>query len=506
MTTADTSNTNRKQRLRDAYSPDLFADAGRRFVDTMTRYYDDCQTRQTPALPYRPAEALLDEARDLLQSTPLTNTPPGRFDTIARAFLGAANHLHAPSYMGHQVAPVVPMAALVESLGSHANQGMAVYEMGPFSTVAERALVERLGAKIGWPAGTFDGVVTHGGAIGNTTALLTARNVRYPGAWEQGVDAAARAAGRGTPAIITSGDSHYSIARSAGMLGVGTAHVLKAALDDRRRVDPARLERQLDDAARQGLDVFAMVASACTTPTGAFDPIDQMADIAARRGIWLHVDGAHGGSALMSRTHRDLLKGVERANSLVWDAHKMMFTPALCTFVFYRDKAHSYQAFRQDAPYLFDPGAPTRVATWDSAIRTVECTKRSMGMGLFGLMATFGDSLFEDLIDETFALTRRLYDLVVDAPDFEPVNDPRANIFCFRHIPVSARSLPASDIGALQATIRRRLVESGEYYITQTTLDGVPALRVTMMNPLCEERDLTGLLDAIRRVGAREST
>ena len=106
---------------------------------------------------------------------------------------------------------------------------------------------------------------------------------------------------------------------------------------------------------------FAVVGSACSTPVGAFDPLPEIAAIAREEGLWFHVDAAHGGGILLSRKHRALLEGIGEADSVIWDAHKMMFVPALCTFVFFKDGRHSYQAFDQDAPYLFDRDSnPTR--------------------------------------------------------------------------------------------------------------------------------------------------
>jgi L-2,4-diaminobutyrate decarboxylase len=129
------------------------------------------------------------------------------------------------------------------------------------------------------------------------------------------------------PAILTGADSHYSVARSAGILGLGMKHVIKVPLDDKRRMRADAIEPLVKQARENGLAPIAIVASACSTPIGAFDPIPAIADAAERLGLWLHVDGAHGASVLFSKRHRALVAGIDRADSVTWDAHKMLFTP-----------------------------------------------------------------------------------------------------------------------------------------------------------------------------------
>ena len=141
------------------------------------------------------------------------------------------------------------------------------------------------------------------------------------------------------------------------------------------------------------------------------------------------------------RPARHLVAGLERADSVVWDAHKMLFVPGLCAFVFYRDKSHRFEAFRQDAPYLFDPAAPG-LAEYDSGMKTVECTKRAAAFGLWGVWSLFGRQLFADMVDVTFALGRTFYEKLLAADDFVPLHEPQCNIVVFRHVPGGAARRP----------------------------------------------------------------
>jgi L-2,4-diaminobutyrate decarboxylase len=364
--------------------------------------------------------------------------------------------------------------------------------MGPWATAAEWSMVERLGQLIGWPKGEFSGLVTHGGSLANLTALLTARNIALDASWKTGIPRDGR-----PPVLVVHSDAHYGVSRAAGVLGLGTDRIVRVALDAKRRMDPDYLEGVLKDLRAVNRPIVAVVACACATPIGAFDPLPDIADVCRRYDVWLHVDAAHGGAARLSPRYTHLLEGLDLADSVVWDAHKMMFVPALCAFVFYRNKRHRFETFQQDAPYLFDPSAPG-LAEFDGGLRTVECTKRAAVYGVWGLWSLLGPRLFTDMVDVTFGMGRTLYEMLSAAADFEPLHEPQCNIVVFRYRPRSMRDASPRQLGDFQLELRRRLVESGRFYIVSTNIDGVGALRVTIINPLTTGDHLAQLLDAIR--------
>jgi L-2,4-diaminobutyrate decarboxylase len=300
--------------------------------------------------------------------------------------------------------------------------------------------------------------------------------------------------------LVAHADAHYSVARSAGILGLGTDQIVRAAVDARRRMDAGRLDEQLDELRSRGVPIVAVSAAACATPIGAFDPLVEIADVCHRHEVWLHVDAAHGGAAAFSTRHRHLVAGIERAESVVCDAHKMMFVPALCALVFYRNREHRFAAFHQDAPYLYDPAAP-ELADYDSGLVTVECTKRAAAFGLWGVWSLFGPGLFGDLVDVTFELGRQFYELLRAADDFEPLHEPECNIVAFRYFPRELRDAAEAEVDLFQLRLRRAVIESGDYYLVQTRLEGRSVLRVTIINPLTTVDDLRGLLDCLRRHG-----
>lgn len=479
------------------YSPEVFRRLATAWTEVLSDHLASCESGRGRVLNWNPPEQNVAAAGNFLDRTPLAAVPDlavieAKFRELAGTTLGRGQNLHDPRYIGHQVPPPSPIAGLFDAFGTVTNQVMAVYEMGPWSTAVERALIDRWGTSLGLARGHFTGLVTSGGSLANLTALLTARNVVLDDSWERGL-----AAQDPLPVLVVHSDAHYGIARSAGILGLGTNQIVRAPLDERRRMDPDKLDSLLSGLRREGRPIVAVVACSCATPIGAFDDVPAIADVCQKHDVWLHVDAAHGGGVAFSPRHRHLIAGLERADSLIADAHKMLFVPALCAFVFYRNPAHRFETFRQDAPYLFDPSAPG-AADFDVGLTTIECTKRAAAFGLWGLWSMFGTETFGDFVDVTFATARRLYELIKEAPDFTPLHEPQGNIIAFRFVPADMKSSDLQVIGDFNREIRQRLIHSGQYYITQTTLGGAGALRCTVMNPLTRDEHLVGLLQAIR--------
>ena len=306
----------------------------------------------------------------------------------------------------------LPEAALCNLVSSLLNNGTAVYEMGPVSTAMERNLARWLAKQLGFPVGA-DGVFTSGGSAGNLTALLAARQAKA------GFDVWTEGAHGGRPlAVLVSEQAHYCVSRSLQIMGFGKAGAWPVPVDARYRMRPEALPDAMHAAQASGRSVIAVVASAGSTATGAFDALEDVAEFCSVNDLWFHVDGAHGASAVLSDTHRGRLAGIERADSVVWDAHKMMLMPALVTAVLFRDGRHSYQPFAQEASYLFSRQAPEE-QWFNLASRTLECTKTMMVLKLYAGLAVRGRRFFAEYLDSMFSLARRFSEAIRNAPDFE---------------------------------------------------------------------------------------
>jgi len=469
--------------LRAAFDAAAFREQGHRTVEQLAAYLQRAQHGTgMPVLP--PSDP---DAMSAAWPEAFGEGPAGRFDDLLERVLAGSNHLHHPRYVGHQVTAPLPLAALCDLVAALLNNGMAVYEMGPVSTAMERSVLQWMARQVGFSASAA-GILTSGGSVGNLTALLAARQARA------GFDAWNAGHGGGPPlAVLAADQAHYSVQRAVQIMGWGRDGLVAVETDGRFRLRPEGLPDALRRAQRAGRRVIAVVANACSTATGTFDPLEPIADFCAAHDLWLHVDAAHGASALLSPKHRALLSGIERADSVVWDAHKMLLMPALVTAVLFRDGQRSYAAFAQDAAYLFAE-QPADEQWFNGAVRTLECTKRMMSLKLYAALSLCGTRLFADYVSATFDLAQRFAARLTAASDFELPVEPESNIVCFRHTPTAA-----GDLDRLQERIRRRLLGDGSFYLVQTRLPTGLYLRTTLINPFTSDDDLAALITAVRR-------
>lgn len=467
--------------LEAAFDAHPFQALGHAVVNLLAEHLASAAHREGPVLPpSSPAQSL--------ERWPADFPPRGGVDPLAllAQVVAESNHLHHPRYVGHQVTSPLPWSALLDFAGAFLNNGTAVYEMGPASTAMERSVVRWFAERIGFSSEVADGVLTHGGSAGNLTALLAARQHAAPcDVWEEGVASA------GPLCLFASDQTHYSVRRSAQIMGLGGRSVRTIATDDRYRMRPEALDAALLQAKREGTTVVAVVASAGSTATGAIDPLEAIADICRAHGAWLHVDGAHGGGAVVSDRLRAALRGIERADSVVIDTHKMLLAPALATLVVFRDGRCSFETFSQQAAYIFGGQDPTE--TWyDLAQRTLECTKRMLGLQVYASLKVLGTDFFAGYVERMYDLGQTFGALLANRPHWELTTAPEANIVCFRYAPPH---IPDAD--AFQVRVREAIVQEGSYYLVKTALRGKTYLRCTLINPRTELSDLEALLQRV---------
>lgn len=420
------------------------------------------------------------------------DNPPGdSFTGIIREFITHSNHLHHPGYIGHQCTSPLPFAALSHLAAGLLNNGSAVYEMGPANMAMERALIRHLSIKIGFGSDA-DGIFTHGGSAGNLTALLAARQAKSNyNIWEEGVKENA------IPGFIVSEQSHYSIARNLKIMGLGASAAVPVASTKDFRMDTGSLESALESARNSGINVVAVVANACSTATGTYDNIREIARFCQKHNLWLHVDGAHGMGVLFSDKYRHLADAIEMADSVVIDFHKMFMIPGLNTAVIFRDGDRSYETFAQKASYLFESGQEQE--WYNGAKRTLECTKSSMGFIAWSAFRYYGDRMFGDYINDRYDTAAAFASMVNDSPDFELLTIPESNIVCFRHL---LPGLTTKELNIHNTEIRRLLVAGGSFFVVQAEINGILWLRVTIINPATTSPHLVQLIEKIREIAS----
>jgi L-2,4-diaminobutyrate decarboxylase len=470
------------------FDPELFRQEGHKIIDLLSGYLKEVVNRpDSPVLPWTDPD---DLAEQYAESFKRGSKEP--FIDYLREVVERSNHLHHPRYIGHQVTSPLPHVALAQLCTTLLNNGAAVYEMGPVAMAMEKNLIRLFSGMIGYDE-KADGIFTHGGSAGNLTAMLAIRQVKSKyNVWEDGVRKEQR-----TGFIVTD-QSHYSVARNVKIMGLGDDALIRLPYDGNYRMRSDLLEEYYEKALRKGITVAAVVANSCSTATGSYDDLMAIADFCEKHNLWLHVDGAHGMGVLFSDKYRYLIRGIERADSLVIDFHKMLLVPGLNTMVLFRDGRRSYETFAQKASYLFKEQADSE--WYNSAKRTLECTKSSLGFVAFTAFKYFDREYFSNYIDSRYDLAKRFAEMLGEHDNFEAAINPDANIVCFRYNP---GGMVTEELNRLNAAIRDKIIKEGKFYIVQTELEEKLWLRVTIINPLTADEDMRLLLETIEEAASK---
>ena len=472
-----------------AYSADEFRKQGHELIDILAGYLEQQATNPNEkALNWQNPDQLLDKWNNYLQSEPNFSDA-----SLFNNMLHDSIHIHNPKFIGHQVCAPLPHAALSELVTAFTNNSSALFEMSPVGTVMEKIVVDQMCKAFGYGKQAF-GLITSGGSIGNLTALLAARQVISENKfWEQGTIQGAQLA------IMVADTAHYSIERAIKIMGWGNMGLIKVPVTNDFKINPEYFEPLYMDALDKGIKVIALVLNTCSTATGTYDPIDEAADFCAKYRIWLHADATHGGAAIFSDTHRLFLKGIEKADSIVIDFHKMMMIPALATAVLFKNGNHAYASFAQKADYLWTE--QTEPEWFNPAKRSLECTKFAIGIKVFGIFKKYGTQLFSDFVDTTYQQAANFAQTITQTPHFELLKQPESNIICFRF---NNGNLPSdSEISELNAAIRLHLTQEGLFYIVQTGVNNATWLRLTVMNVYTTNEHITQLLHKITGLAAQ---
>ncbi|MFT4566836.1 MAG: L-2,4-diaminobutyrate decarboxylase [Saprospiraceae bacterium] len=455
--------------LKRAFNTNVFRSQGHELIDMLADLLDSNQQGEGKVSnPTTPSEQLEFWRKYNIDS------PLGFYDDLIKDSI----KLYHPKYIGHQVSAPAPEAVLAGLVSDFLNNGMGVFEMGTAATAIEKVVIEIFCKKVGYSSDS-DGFLTSGGTLANLTALLAARNHSQ----QQHPDK--------KRFILVSEQAHYCIDRAAATMGLATSQVIKVKTKEDFSMSIDHLSELLPIYNTGSNSILAIVASACSTATGSYDDVKRISHLCQKHNIWLHVDGAHGGAALWSKSYEHLMNGAELADSIIIDAHKMMLVPALTTAVLFRDGRTSYRTFQQAASYLFEKDEDE----WHNlAKRTYETTKYMMSIKIFLLLRYYGDTLIDSFVTRQYDLTRQFAGYLHSRKDFEIGHKPMSNILCFRYLEAGRSN---EVLNTLNAQIRKSIWEDGTFYIVQTQLNEIQYLRITIMNPHTTMEELKSLVQHI---------
>jgi glutamate/tyrosine decarboxylase-like PLP-dependent enzyme len=390
-------------------------------------------------------------------------------------------------------------AVIGEWLTAVTNASMYTYEVAPVFSLLELYVLQRVRALVGWAEG--DGSFAPGGAHCNLLAILAARNHALPHARQHGLRAEDR------PVVFTSAHAHYTVARSASVIGFGFEGCVNVPVDAAGKMDPVALDAAIAKARAEGRTPVAVCATAGTTVLGAYDDFNALADVARKHGVWLHIDAAWGGHCLLSPRWKHLMAGAERADSVTWTATKCLGLPQQCAVVVLRHRSALYNCNAVKEDYLFHEHDEK---DWDLGEKTLNCGRRNDVLKLWVSWKVYGDEGFAARVDHAFAQAKTLRDGVVARPHaFKLLTEPESLNVCFFYVPPSARALPDGEeksrcIGEATAAIRRKMQHDGRALFNYSDLAGVQGhfFRFITCNPHANEMDMLWCLDYVEELGA----
>jgi L-2,4-diaminobutyrate decarboxylase len=418
-------------------------------------------------------------------------------DWVGRNILRNSIAVTHPHTMAHLHCPPLIPALAAEMLISASNPSMDSWDQAPAATYLEQEMVK-------WLLGLFqlgqqgDGVFTSGGTQSNFMGLLLARDVFARDQLDWNIQTRGLPPDASRLRILCSEMAHFSVQKSAAILGLGYDAVVSVATNRERQIDTDALRRTVARLRSENLLPFVIVGTAGTTDFGSIDPLHALADIAAQEKLWLHVDAAYGGALALSRRHGHLLSGIERADSVTVDFHKLFFQPISCSALLIKD-VKDWEVIRYHADYL-NPEENENAGVLDLVTKSIQTTRRFDGLKIFVTLQTLGRERFAALIDGVLALAEQGADLVRQDPELQLMAPPRMASVVFRY---AAPGLSEETLEHINSVARRQLLLKGEALIGMTRVDDHACVKFTLMNPRTTAGDLAVILDAFKRC-ARE--
>ncbi|CAI8324783.1 MAG: L-2,4-diaminobutyrate decarboxylase [Candidatus Poseidoniaceae archaeon] len=413
----------------------------------------------------RGLEAALDDIESVLRHSVRTTAP------------GFMN----PLWGGLSIASIAG-----ELVTAATNTAMYTYEIAPIATLIESTILKRMAELADF--GTSQGTLTTGGSNGNLLGMLCARQAKIPLSSHSGFD--------GTKMVaFVSEESHYSFSIASNVIGIGHSNLIKVRCNDDGQMLPESLDEEIQRALASDQIPFAVLATSGTTVRGSFDPLREIAGVAHKHDLWMHVDAAWGGSCLFSSRYRSLMDGIELADSFCWDAHKMMGIPLICSAFIVKDAdiLRAVCSTGQTAHYLYhDTGAEIDLGRF-----SLQCGRRNDALKLWLAWREIGDAGWASMLERFMDLADHLQQRIESHDALEMVSDRMWTNVCFRYVGDSQEE----ELNRMNAELRERLVQDGRFMVSRSTVDEKIILRSVIANRNITESSLDAFLDRVVSLG-----
>ncbi|KAF7417691.1 hypothetical protein HZH68_000344 [Vespula germanica] len=420
--------------------------------------------------------------------------------SLARNIIKYSVKTGHPHFVNQLFSSVDPYGLVGQWLTDALNPSVYTYEVSPVFSLMENEVLKEMREIIGWENGRGDGIFCPGGSLANGYAINLARHYKFPEFKEIGLSQTPRLV------IFTSEDAHYSMKKLAAFLGIGASNVCCVKVDERGKMCIQDLELQIEEALRQKAVPLMISATAGTTVLGAFDPLEDISAICTKYNIWFHVDAAWGGGVLMSRKYRFLLNGIELADSITWNPHKLLAAPQQCSTLLIQHEGLLESAHASKASYLFQPDK-FYDTSYDSGDKHIQCGRRADVLKFWFMWKAKGTNGFEKHVDRVFELSRYFTDYIRQRKGWKLILEPECTNVCFWYTPPLKRHLKDEELSNLlhkiAPIIKERMVRKGSMLITYQSLHNLPNFfRLVLQNSGLTEADMRFFVNEIESLSS----
>lgn len=382
-------------------------------------------------------------------------------------------HLSHPRFFGFVPSNASTLSWLGDIMTTAYNLHMGSQATSPMAYEVEEQILSWLCDKVGFEGHHRGGLFVSGGSMANMTGLIAARDKHLdPKDFNRGV-------------AYVSDQTHSSVAKALRLIGINPENVRSIATDDEFKMDISLLKENIENDLKNDLKPFCIIGSTGTTNTGSIDPLNEIADLCEKYKLWFHIDGAYGASAILSEKHKHLLAGIDRCDSLSWDAHKWLFQTYGCAMCLVQNTNDLIKSFHTHPEYLDDIEAPLgQINQWDLGM---EMTRPARGIKLWLTLQVLGEKFFVEAVEHGFQLSAWAYDELLKKKHWEIVSKPSLAILNFRFAP---EDLSASECDQLNQKVSQKMIKNGFAGVFTTILKGKKVLRICSINPETSEADI----------------
>jgi len=393
-----------------------------------------------------------------------------------------------PFFMNQMYGSQQIAAIIGDIISSLLNTSMYTYEAAPLLTLIEKECIEKLGNLVWLDQKETDGVFTPGGSISNMMAMVMARDNKFPHSKKDGI--------KNIPecSIFVSELSHYSFLKNSMVLGFGEDSIVKIRSDQHGEICTSSLEIAILEEKEKGRSPLMIVGTAGVTTLGAIDNLSSLASIAKKNNLWYHIDAVYGGSLLFSQKHNNKLAGIENADSVSWNLHKMMGIPIICSVLLTKKKYDLEKSFSASASYLFHDND----AEFDLGHKSLQCGRRVDALKLWTAWQYAGNEGFEKRIDTLMEKTHLFANKLKQDEDFELYCEPGTPILCFQYKPTGIK---LAELNELNKNIRGKIFEDGNILFNYIQINEKVLIRCVISDDEISEAQIDLIINTIKNKG-----